>query len=393
MLAPSTVADRRVMPDSGGLDTPALLVDESIMQQNIEEMAELAAGFGAKLRPHIKTHKSTVIAQRQIDAGAIGIMCAKIGEAEVFAEAGITNIAIGYQIVGELKQRRLLSLMDKADLTISLDSLEPARSLSAVLHSEKREIAVYLEVDTGHHRAGVLYGPDAVDLAIGVARLPGLRLTGIMTHEGQASSQPPDKIREVSLEAGRRLVDTAEAIRKAGVPIETVSVGSTPCAMYTASVDGVTEMRPGTYVFRDTMGFRYGIYGPDRCAVRYLATVASRPARERAILDSGAKTLAADGSPGWPGYGYIVGHPEARVDRLNEEHGVVILPEGEDGFELGERVEVIPNHVCTSVNLHDRMTVVRDGVVVDEWLVDARGRVQIGGMLSYPSINRWINLR
>ena len=376
MPAPVVSQDRLAIVDSEGIDTPSLILEESIMQQNIDEMAEMARGFGVVMRPHIKTHKSTVIAKRQLNAGAVGIMCAKLGEAEVFAEAGIRNIAIGYQIVGDLKIRRLLALMERAELTVALDSLVAAEALSTALHRENRALSVMLEVDTGHHRAGVLYGQTAVDLAVAMAGLPGLNLVGVMTHEGQASSQPPESIREVSLQAGKRLVDTAEAIRRAGPPIERVSVGSTPCAMHTPGVEGVTELRPGTYVFRDTMGFRYGIYGPDRCAVRYLATVASRPARDRAILDSGAKTLAADGSPGWPGFGYVVGHPDVRMDRLNEEHGVAILPEGEPGLELGDRVEIIPNHVCTSVNLHDRMIVVRDGVVVDEWRVDARGRIR-----------------
>ncbi|MBX3070544.1 MAG: alanine racemase [Thermomicrobiales bacterium] len=376
MASSPTIHDRRILTNSEGVDTPAPLVDESILQQNIDDMAEIARGFGVKLRPHIKTHKSTVVAKRQIEAGATGIMCAKIGEAQVFADAGITDITVGYQIVGDLKIHRLLTLMEQADVTVCLDSLVAAEALSGALSSEGRTVKVLLEVNTGHDRAGVLYGQPAVDLAIGVAKLPGLQFTGVMTHEGHGSAQPAETIREVSLEAGKRLVDTAEGIRAAGIQVDTVSVGSTPCAIHTPGVEGVTEMRPGTYVYRDTMGFRYGIYGPDRCAVRYLATVSSRPARDRAILDSGAKTLAADGSAGFPGQGYVVGHPDVRLKALYEEHGVAILPETEEGMELGNRVEVIPNHVCTSVNLHDRLFVVRDGAVVDEWKVDARGTVQ-----------------
>ena len=135
-------------------------------------------------------------------------------------------------------------------------------------------------------------------------------------------------------------------------------------------------MRPGTYVFRDTSGFSTGIYGPDRCAARYLSTAASRPAIDRAVLDAGSKTLALDTSGGHPGHGFIVGHPDAIIDRLSEEHGVVALPGGAVGFAVGDQVEIIPNHVCPSVNLHDRMKVVCDGVVVDEWEIAARGQVQ-----------------
>ncbi|MGE3799068.1 MAG: alanine racemase, partial [Thermomicrobiales bacterium] len=252
MLAPVTSLDRRVITASDGIDTPSLILDESIMQQNIDEMAALAAGFGVKLRPHIKTHKSTVIAKRQIDAGAIGIMCAKLGEAEVFASSGIRDIVVGYQIVGDVKIRRLLSLLEQADLKVCVDSIDAAQALSEAMHRQGRVLPILIEVNTGHNRAGVLWGEQAVDLANAVAKLSGLHLTGIMTHEGHASAQPPETIREVSLEAGRRLVETAEAIRRIGVPLETVSVGSTPCAPHTPSVEGVTELRTGTYVILDT---------------------------------------------------------------------------------------------------------------------------------------------
>jgi D-serine deaminase-like pyridoxal phosphate-dependent protein len=376
MVVTAVRTDRTILNPAVVVDTPALLVDEAILHQNIAEMAAAAKSFGVALRPHIKTHKSPKIARLQIAAGAVGIMCAKLGEAEVFAAAGIDDIAVGYQLLGEPKIARLLTVMEQAQITVAVDAMDAALPLSRAMARQDRTLPVYLEIDTGHHRAGVPVGKPAVELALRIARLPGLRLAGIMTHEGHASAESPEMIRGTAIAAGEAMVETAEMIRTAGVELETVSVGSTPCATYTPSVPGITEMRPGTYVFRDTMGFRYGIFGPDRCAVRYLATVASRPAPDRAVLDAGAKTLAADLSLGHPGHGYIVGHPNARIARLNEEHGVVILPEGEPGFALGERVEIIPNHVCTSVNLHDRMLVVRDGEIVDEWPVAARGRVQ-----------------
>jgi len=367
---------RRILEYDPAIDTPALIVDETIMHQNIAEMASSAKSMGVNLRPHIKTHKTPEIARLQIAAGAVGIMCAKLGEAEVFAEAGIDDIAIGYQIVGEVKTRRLIKLMDMASVIVSLDSLEAAQALSGAMKRADRVISVYVEVDSGHHRTGVPIGKQTVGFALAIARLPGLRLAGIMTHEGHANAQPPETIREVAVATGEAMVETAELIRRAGVQLETVSVGSTPCAMYTPTVAGVTEMRPGTYVFRDTSAFAYGTYGPDRCAARHLSTVASRPAADRAVLDAGAKTLSLDKSSGHPGQGYIVGHPDVIIDRLSEEHGMVLLPDGEAGFAVGDRVEIIPNHVCPSVNLHDRMRVVRDGVVVDEWRIAARGRAQ-----------------
>jgi D-serine deaminase-like pyridoxal phosphate-dependent protein len=215
-----------------------------------------------------------------------------------------------------------------------------------------------------------------VDFAIALSKLPGLKLTGIMTHEGHANAHPPETIRQAAIATGEAMVETAAMIRARGIDLQTVSVGSTPCAHYTPTVDGVTEMRPGTYVFRDTASFPYGIYGPDRCAARYVATVASRPAVDRAVLDAGSKTLSSDKSAGHPGHGYIVGHPEAIIDRLSEEHGVVELPNGSPWFAAGDRVEIIPNHVCPSVNLHDTMKIVRDGVIIDEWRIAARGKVR-----------------
>lgn len=376
MTATLTGTDRRIVSDSVELDTPVLVVDEAILQQNIEDMASLARQLGVNLRPHMKTHKTHEVAQRQIEAGAVGVMCAKLGEAEIMADGGIDDIVIGFAIVGEPKYRRLLALMERIKVTVAVDSIEAAEGLSRAVSAAGKELPLYLEINTGHNRNGVLPGSDAVKLATAIERLPGVRIVGIMTHEGQASQQPPELIEQVAVAAGEAMVDTATKIRTAGIPIDVVSVGSTPAAPYTATVPGITEIRPGTYVFRDTMGFRYGVYGPDRCAARIVATVANRPAANRAILDSGSKTLTTDPSAGFPGYGYIVGYPEARIARLSEEHGVVETEGPLRGLEIGEQVEVIPNHICPCVNLHDSMLIVRDGQVVDEWKVAARGAVR-----------------
>lgn len=376
MTATLTGTDRRIVSDAAELDTPVLVVDEAILQQNIDEMASVAKQLGVNLRPHMKTHKTYEVARRQIEAGATGIMCAKLSEAEIMADGGIDDIVIGFSVVGEPKNRRLLALMDRIEVTVAVDSFEAAERLSRAMAAAGRELPLYLEINTGHDRNGVLAGSEAVKLAVAIERLPGVRIVGIMTHEGHANQQPPDLIESVAVAAGEAMVDAAEKIRAAGIPIETVSVGSTPAAHYTATVPGVTEIRPGTYVFRDTMGFRYGTYGPDRCAARILATVSNRPAANRAILDAGSKTLTSDKSAGFPGFGYIVGYPEAIIDRLSEEHGVVETEGPLKGLEIGERVEVIPNHICPCVNLHDSMVIVRDGQVVDEWKVAARGAIR-----------------
>jgi D-serine deaminase-like pyridoxal phosphate-dependent protein len=219
-------------------------------------------------------------------------------------------------------------------------------------------------------------GQEAVNLAVAIAQLPGLRLTGAMTFEGHAGESPPETIAQVAAAAGKTLVDTVELIRAAGVPIEHVSVGSTPAAWFTPAVPGVTEMRPGTYVFHDNNAFRHGRIGPDRCAARVLATVVSRPAVDRAVVDTGSKALALDRSQSHPGYGYIVGHPDAIIARLSEEHGVVELRGDEPGFAVGDRIEIIPNHICPAVNLTDELVIVEGGRVIDRWAVAARGKVR-----------------
>jgi D-serine deaminase-like pyridoxal phosphate-dependent protein len=376
MVMTDALRDRLILDPSVDLDTPSMLVDEALMELNISEMQSLARSLGCQLRPHIKTHKTPQIALRQIGAGARGITCAKLGEAEVMADAGVEDILMAYPVVTPIKLQRLLAVMERTRMIVALDDLWVAELIATAMNRNDRTLDVYLEVNTGQNRAGKKWGQEAVDLAVAIARLPGLRLIGIMTHEGQTHTLPADQIAEGAREAGRRLVDTAEAIRRQGVEITEVSVGSTPSSPYTASVGGVTEMRPGTYVFRDTTGFLYGMYGPERCAARVLATVVAHPAPDRAILDSGSKTLALDMSHGHPGHGYIVGHGTSVLERLSEEHGVIAIAEDDPGFTIGERVEVIPNHICPSINLFDELMVIRDGRVIDTWAVAARGKIK-----------------
>jgi D-serine deaminase-like pyridoxal phosphate-dependent protein len=373
----SAPAGHPVVAASQLLDTPQIVVDETILHRNIADMAALAASYGVKLRPHAKTHKSPHIARLQLAAGAIGLTCAKLGEAEVLIrEAGADDVLIAYPIVGEAKMPRLLALMDKARLTVAVDTRAAAEGLSHAISASGRSLDVYVEVNTGQDRAGARAGNEAVALALDVARLPGLRVTGVMTHEGHAGASAPEEIARIATDAGSALVATAEQIRKAGIEVTHVSVGSTPASWFTPKVPGITEMRPGTYVFNDNNAFRHGRIGPDQCAARVVATVVSRPAPDRAIVDAGSKTLALDPSPSHPGHGYVVGHPAATIARLSEEHGVVLLSPDEDGFGVGDRLEIIPNHICPAINLMDELTIVRDGRVIDHWPIAARGKVR-----------------
>jgi D-serine deaminase-like pyridoxal phosphate-dependent protein len=369
--------DHAIVARDQALDTPLIAVDLDLLERNIAEMATLAVSHGVALRPHAKTHKSPHIARLQLAAGAVGLTCAKLGEAEVLVDqASVTDILIAYPIVGDIKIQRLIHLLDRAHVIVAVDTHQAAAALSQAASANDRTLDIYVEVNTGQDRAGAYAGQEAVDLAIAVSGMPGLRLAGVMTHEGHAGFSAPEDIATVAENAGRALVDTADRIRSQGIEVAHVSVGSTPASWFTPRVPGITEMRPGTYVFHDNNAFRHGRIGPDRCAARVVATVVSRPAPERAIVDAGSKALALDPSPSHPGHGYIVGHPRATIARLSEEHGVVTLPPAERGFDIGDRVEIIPNHICPAVNLTDELVIIRAGHVVDRWPVAARGKVR-----------------
>lgn len=376
MVAPA-LDSALILDPSVDIDTPTLIVDETIMHRNIAEMAAFARSVGVGLRPHIKTHKTPQIARLQLAAGAIGITCAKVGEAEVMIDqAGVQDVLLAYPTIGDQKIRRIVELLERARIIVAVDSLDAAHAISRAMSRYDRVLEVSIEVNTGQNRSGVRAGDDAVAFAQVISRLANLRLAGIMTHEGHANGQPPADIEAVSLAAGRAMVETAERIRNHGIDVPTVSVGSTPAAFFTPTVAGITEMRPGTYVFNDNSVFRHGRIGPNQCAARFVATVVSRQSPTHAVLDTGQKCLGMDTSPSHPGHGYIVGHPNVTITKLSEEHGVCEVPEGETGFAVGDRVEIIPNHVCPTVNLMDELTIVRHGKIVDTWAVAARGKVR-----------------
>ena len=376
MVAPTAVNETILAPNAE-VETPALVVSEEILHNNISRMAAFAKSVGVQLRPHIKTHKTPQITRLQIAAGAIGITCAKVGEAEVMVhEAGVQDVLIAYPTFGASKFERLVALMEKARVIQAIDSLAAAQMLSKTMSKFDVHMDVAIEINTGQNRSGIMYGEETVGLAKQIARLPNLHLVGIMTHEGHANSAPPDQTEAIATKAGEDMVATAEAIGAEGIELPMVSVGSTPAAFYTPRVQGVTEARPGTYVFNDNSALQYGLFGVEDMAARFIATVVSRPAEDRAILDTGSKSLAMDPSKSHKGHGYIVGHPDAIIVKLSEEHGVVELPAGENGFDVGDRVEVVPNHICPTVNLMDELLIARDGQIVDTWKIAARGKVR-----------------
>jgi len=362
---------------SGGidtLDTPALIVDLDRLDGNIARWAAFARDAGVRLRPHGKTHKCVEIARRQLAAGAVGLSLAKIGEAEVMARAGVGDIFLAYEVVGGPKLPRLMALAREIRIRVGVDSVDGAEALARAAGDAGLRLDVLIEVDTGLGRCGVRPGEDLAALARQVARLPGLRIAGIFTYRGYR----PD-LEAAGREEGEVMVREADRLRKAGIEIEEVSVGSTPTGRSAGRVPGVTEIRPGTYVFNDAMQVRWGAATPEECALAVLCRVISRPARDIAVLDAGSKVLTSERGPfssRGDSHGVIRGYPDCQIDRLWEEHGRVQLTEDARRLRVGDLVEVIPAHVCPTVNLAEHLVCVRQGRVVGTWAVAARARVQ-----------------
>ena len=358
--------------------TPYLLIDGTQLERNILRMANVARENGIALRPHVKTHKIPRIAREQLEAGAAGITVAKLSEAEVMVDGGIEDIFIAYPLVTEAKIRQAVRLGERVRLIVGVDTLEGARRLSEA--AEDRNLEVRLEVDTGLRRTGIPRD-EAVGLAGEIESMGNLDLTGIYTYRGAVlGGSKTLELEKAGLEEGRVMVSLAEQMRERGIRIKDVSVGSTPTAEYVAKVEGVTEIRPGTYVFYDRMQARLGACSLDDCAAVVVCTVVSRPTRDLAIIDGGSKTFATDVAPGaeplnLEGYGHIVGYPDAVLERLTEEHGMLSVDEDCD-LEVGDTLQIIPNHICSTVNLHDQVYLVGEDGAVEEKRVAARGKVR-----------------
>jgi D-serine deaminase-like pyridoxal phosphate-dependent protein len=360
------------------LDTPSLLIDLDVVTANIDEMAEVARAAGVRLRPHTKTHKSPAIARMQLDAGARGVTVAKLGEAEVMLDAGIDDVLIAYPLVGEQKLARLRALMERARVRTTTDSVEVAEGLGGVGRDLGRDVEILVEVDTGLHRVGRPPGAPTLELVREVSRVPGVEVIGLLTHAGHAyRSVNAEELRIAAEREALDLVETAAACAAAGIELREISVGATPTARIGARVPGVTEIRPGTYVFNDVQQMRLGVAVEATCAARVLATVVAHPAPDRFVLDAGTKAFSSDGADGppFPGRGVVLGRPGLRLEFMSEEHGVGSRT-GDDDVRIGDRVQVIPLHVCSCVNLFDVAYGVRDGSVEREIAIEARGRMR-----------------
>ncbi len=359
------------------IETPALLIEQSVLNCNLDTMQRLADRHGIALRPHIKTHKSAEIARMQLARGACGIAVAKLSEAEVMARHGAGDIQIANQIVGSSRIRRLVELAQRIEVTCSVDSQENARQLSEAFSASGRVLGVLVEIDSGLHRCGLSDREEIIRLCRFIAQCNGLRLAGVMTHAGHAyAAKSADEVARIGREEGETMVGVARLLRDAGFHIEQVSVGSTPTATHAASVPGVTELRVGNYVFNDMIQVSLGVAQESQCALSVLSTVISSPATGRFVFDAGSKSLTteqgAHGSRKLTGFGKIRGS-EAKLVRLSEEHGVAESPDLR--LRVGDRVRIIPNHACATVNLYDRAYLVDGERVIQQISIDARGCV------------------
>jgi len=354
------------------ISTPFLVVDSRVMQRNIDRVADFGRRIGRDVRPHAKTHKCLEIARRQLAAGAVGMTVATAWEAEVFA-AVTDDLLVARSVADRCALRRLAGLRACGKrLIVGIDHTEGARLLGECARAAGARFEVRIEVNTGQNRCGV--EPNgALALARAIAAQPGLHLEGVFTHEGHVYSvEGPGGVHSVAAKVATMMRQVAEELRRDGHDVRSVSVGSTPALFETPKHEGMTELRPGTYVFNDQIEMLLGAADEADCAASVICTVISVAPPDQVVIDAGTKAVAADGSAR-QSLGAVRGCHQASFVRASEEHGVVRWPESEPTPAVGSRLEIIPYHICPAVNLHDTIVVVEDGAVVDEWPVSARG--------------------
>jgi D-serine deaminase-like pyridoxal phosphate-dependent protein len=369
------------------LPTPQVVIDRARAMRNIDSAQTLADAAGVRLRPHAKTHKSPVVAEWQIARGAVGVCCAKVGEAEVFVAAGIHDIRLPYPVIPS-NAPRVIALMDRAALSIIVDNLDVARGWSAVMQRAGRTLEVLVKVDVGFHRCGIDPADRPLAFLQEIASMKGLRLRGLLSHAGHGyHAASVTELESVARREAETLVALRDEAASSGIAIEEISVGATPTLRFSARQTGLTELRPGNYVYFDRTQVALGAATLDDCALTVIASVVSKPATDRIILDCGSKTLTNDQARGIAkvsGYGAVLagdaGTPRRideslTIERLSEEHATVRV-DGGTPLEPGDRVIVVPNHSCVVSNLVDAVRLVDGDRVIDTIQVAARGRIQ-----------------
>jgi len=346
------------------LDSPCVLIDLPKVEANIARAQAFADTRGLKLRPHIKTHKLARFARRQVELGAVGITCQKLGEAEVMADAGLKDIFLPYNILGESKLARLKALAERVRLSVTADSAFTVAGLARTFGGAAQAMPVLVECDTGMGRCGVQNAEEALALAGLIAASPGLIFAGLMTYPAAGK-----------VEANAAwLAAAVDLLTQKGLPPKIVSSGGTPDFWRAAEAAVVTEYRPGTYIYLDRYQVAKGVGTLEDCALTVLATVVSRPTPDRAIIDAGSKALSSD-TLGLDGFGFVREYPDAIIRSLSEEHGVIDLTASTKSPEIGERVRIVPNHACVVSNLFDTVALISGDGVIEVTPVTARGRV------------------
>ena len=347
------------------IDTPGVLIDRDVVEQNIGRYQAYCNSHGLGLRPHIKTHKIPEFARLQIAAGSIGITCQKIGEAEVMADAGIDDILITYNIIGTAKLKRLKSLSRRVKLSVVADNMVVIKGLSEAFQNAESPVKVLVECDTGAARCGVMKPAQAVDLALQIDSSPGLKFHGLMTYPANGGTQDVQ-------------VWMSEALKKcASLDLEcrTISSGGSPDMWRAHEAPVVTEYRIGTYIYNDRSLVERGVCGWDDCALSVLATVISTPDKNRAVIDAGSKVLTTD-LFGQQGFGHVRGRDDLNVYALSEEHGLLSSDTEAVNLKVGDRLQIIPNHCCVVSNMVDSVILHRAGNELQECRVAARGCVR-----------------
>ena len=358
------------------LDTPALIVDLDVMERNLAQMADYCRRHNLRLRPHTKTHKIPELAHKQIESGAHGITVAKLDEAEVMIDAGLKDLLLAYPIVGPTKTHRLAELAQRATITVSLDSEDAARGISAALAERGGTLGILVELDSGFHRCGVANETQALNLAQKISSLPRLDFQGLMFFPGHFGV-PPDERSALRVQVNELLDRCVTTFEGAGLPIKTVSGGSTPSRYESELFHGVNEIRPGTYIFNDRNTAGVSAASLEDCALSVLVTVVSTGVAGHAVIDGGSKTFSSDRyqAEHGRGFGLIKEDPDAEIERLSEEHGHVNIERSPRTYKVGDRLTVIPNHVCSTVNMHDEIYGVRGEQLETVWRVAGRGKV------------------
>ena len=358
------------------LDTPALVIDMDVMERNLTRVSDYAREHQLRLRPHTKTHKIPALARKQLHLGAAGLTVAKVGEAEVMLDAEPDDILVAFPVIGPAKLQRLMTVAELTRITVALDSKEALAELSEAASQFGRSIGVLIEMDVGLGRVGLEPGPAILEFARAIEACPCVTFEGLTFYPGHIRHM--DHGATTALQAVSELVNGAvQLLETNGFEVRVVSGGSTPTLFHSHEVTRLNEIRPGTYIFNDRNTKDLGACSLEDCAATIMATVVSTTVRDQIIIDGGSKTFSSDrAASGEASFGLVLDAPDAHFAKMNEEHGFIDIRGAGRSFKVGERVHVLPNHVCVAMNLHEQVYGIRGNQVEQVWRVDARGKLQ-----------------